>query len=124
MRVLVVSGPQYDSPDEVTAALDRQHRYKVIRTLILTGMSGAGAPAATWAKRHKAKVVEFRADWSTLNGGVERNQRVFDEGKPDLMLAFPGRRSVSDMKNKARKAGVPIIKAGGIVEEQDGEGPG
>ena len=37
-----------------------------------------------------------------------RNQRMLDEGKPDLVVAFPGGGGTKDMVRRAVKAGVPI----------------
>lgn len=51
--------------------------------------------AAEWAKHGKA-------------AGPIRNQRMLDEGKPDLVVAFPGGRGTADMVARARKAGVQI----------------
>jgi hypothetical protein len=37
-----------------------------------------------------------------------RNQRMLDEGKPDLVVAFPGGRGTTDMIRRAERAGVPV----------------
>jgi hypothetical protein len=52
----------------------------------------------------------FRADW-TAHGkaaGPIRNQRMIDEGKPDLVVAFPGGRGTADCVRRARAAGIPV----------------
>ena len=36
------------------------------------------------------------------------NQRMLDEGKPDLVVAFPGAGGTKDMVRRAVKAGVPV----------------
>jgi hypothetical protein len=40
--------------------------------------------------------------------GPIRNQRMIDEGKPDLVIAFPGGRGTADMVSRAKKAGIPV----------------
>jgi hypothetical protein len=40
--------------------------------------------------------------------GPIRNQRMLDEGKPDLVVAFPGGRGTADMIRRAERAGVPV----------------
>ena len=39
-----------------------------------------------------------------------RNQRMLDEGKPDLVVAFPGGRDTADMVRRARSAGVEVVE--------------
>ena len=41
-----------------------------------------------------------------------RNARMLAEGKPDLVVAFPGGRGTADMVAQARKAGVRVVLAG------------
>jgi hypothetical protein len=44
-------------------------------------------------------------------GGSSRNQQMLDEGKPDLVIAFPTKNSKGtwDMVRRAKKAGVETI---------------
>lgn len=35
---------------------------------------------------------------------------MIDEGKPDLVVAFPGGRGTADMVNKALAAGIKVIR--------------
>jgi hypothetical protein len=35
---------------------------------------------------------------------------MLDEGKPDLVIAFPGGRGTADMVKKARRAGVEVVE--------------
>lgn len=59
------------------------------------------------------EVIEERrypAQWS-LHGrsaGPRRNQRMLDEGRPDLVLAFPGARGTADLVRRAQAAGVLV----------------
>ena len=41
--------------------------------------------------------------------GPIRNQRMLDEGKPDLVVAFPGGKGTNGMIDLARNAGVRVI---------------
>jgi hypothetical protein len=36
---------------------------------------------------------------------------MLDEGKPQLVVAFPGGRGTADMIGRARAAGVPVVEA-------------
>ena len=57
------------------------------------------------------EIESYPADWDRYGrskaGGI-RNQQMLDEGKPDLVLAFPDPNSSGtwDMVRRARKAGV------------------
>jgi Lhr-like helicase len=35
---------------------------------------------------------------------------MIDEGKPDLVIAFPGGRGTADMVGRARKAGIRVVE--------------
>jgi len=37
---------------------------------------------------------------------------MIDEGKPDLVLAFPGGRGTDDMVRRAEKAGIEVRRVG------------
>lgn len=83
----------------------------------ITSMIAGGARGADTMARHLAHAwnVRFRAfaaDWKTHGraAGPIRNQRMLDEGKPDLVVAFPGGRGTADMVRRARAAGVPVME--------------
>ncbi|CAQ71564.1 conserved hypothetical protein [Cupriavidus taiwanensis LMG 19424] len=44
-------------------------------------------------------------------GGRVRNHRMLREGKPELVLAFPGHTSTANMIEIARDAGVKVVVA-------------
>ena len=35
---------------------------------------------------------------------------MLDEGKPDLVIAFPGGKGTADMARRAREAGIEVIE--------------
>lgn len=75
----------------------------------------AGLPDALahdWAVVNWTQFEEYKADWDTygLAAGPLRNQRMLDEGKPDVVLAFPGGKGTADMVARARKAGVRVVE--------------
>lgn len=94
-------------------------------TLIEGGARGADAHAAWWAdqspmhshneRQDEAKFthLQFPADWDEFGkaAGFIRNQKMIDEGKPDLVLAFidkplPESRGTADMVSRAKRAGI------------------
>jgi predicted Rossmann-fold nucleotide-binding protein len=42
-----------------------------------------------------------------------RNQQMIDDGKPDVVIAFPGGSGTADMIRRAEAAGVKVIRMGG-----------
>lgn len=80
--------------------------------IIHGGAKGADLWADYWAVHNFCPVHEFKADWDKhgKSAGPIRNQQMLDEGKPDLVIAFPGGRGTEDMKARARKAGVKVIE--------------
>ena len=53
----------------------------------------------------------YMADWKRLGrkAGPIRNQRMLVEGKPDLVVAFPGGKGTAGMVTLARNASVEVI---------------
>jgi hypothetical protein len=51
------------------------------------------------------------ADWKRLGrkAGPIRNQRMLVEGKPDLVVAFPGGKGMAGMVTLARNASIGIM---------------
>lgn len=90
-------------------------------TLIIHGAaSGADYHAARWAKRNAVTDQPFKADWYPngfgkldKSAGPRRNQKMLDNGKPDLVLAFPGGSGTADMVRRAKEAGIKIIQIEG-----------
>ena len=63
---------------------------------------------------HDTRVTlkSFPANWQQYGkrAGHLRNQQMLDEGKPDLVVAFPGGSGTADMIKRAKKAGVETVE--------------
>lgn len=81
--------------------------------IIHGGAKGADAMAEEWANRREIAVMAYPANWKLLgrSAGPIRNQRMLDEGQPDLVIAFPGGRGTADMVRRAHLAGTQVIEA-------------
>lgn len=78
---------------------------------IISGCAkGADSVGVDWAAANWLPCRQFPADWETHGkaAGPIRNQQMLDEGKPDLVVAFPGGRGTADMVRRAKKAGVEV----------------
>jgi predicted Rossmann-fold nucleotide-binding protein len=110
-RVLVCGGRDYNDHDALYAALDRLHAEHNFTVVIAGGARGADTLAAQWAEHRGIPVEVYMADWQKLGrkAGPIRNQRMLDEGAPDLVVAFAGGTGTAGMMALARNAGVPVI---------------
>ena len=109
-RVLVCGGRNYANVRTLNATL---RGLSPPPTVIIHGAySGADELAGKWALFNRVTELPFPADWGKLGraAGPIRNQRMLDEGKPDLVVAFPGNAGTADMIRRARAAGVPVIE--------------
>lgn len=116
MRVLVCGGRDFTDASMLWGALDRllnpegEPLPPPGHVLIHGGARGADLLADAWAIANWVDVDMHPADWRAYGKGAGhiRNQRMLDEGKPDLVVAFPGGRGTADMVRRARKAGVTV----------------
>lgn len=79
---------------------------------IISGMAtGVDSVAVDWAISNWCKWHEFPAEWDKYGkkAGYIRNKQMLEEGKPDLVIAFPGGRGTQMMVDLARKANVEVI---------------
>lgn len=125
-KVLVCGGRDFDNRTKFAFELDRifwdkgwigaqdevgNFLYDV--HIISGGAKGADTLAIDWAVVNWSNWTEFPADWDKYGkkAGPIRNQQMLDEGKPDLVIAFPTKnsRGTYDMIRRAEKAGVPVI---------------
>ena len=112
VKVLVCGGRDYRDVVCVFKTLEAIHAKTPIGVIIEGGALGADELAEVWAADRGVRCWAFPALWK-LNGkaaGPIRNQRMIDEGKPDLVVAFPGGRGTADMVRRARTAGVEVIE--------------
>jgi hypothetical protein len=127
MRLLVCGGRDFSDTAYAYATLDRLHKTYGIGVVIEGDARGADRIAGYWARRKGIDNLKFPADWKThgLGAGPIRNAKMLAEGKPDMVLAFPGGRGTADMVRRARAAGILIqheIRTQAIEARQGGDG--
>jgi hypothetical protein len=122
-RVLVCGGRDFVDRDMLFRTLDTETprtepdaygNDMPLNVTIIHGDCPTGADlfADDWAAVNWCSVEGYPADWQ-MHGraaGPIRNQRMLDEGKPDLVIAFPGGRGTADMVRRAMRAGVKILE--------------
>lgn len=106
MRVLITGSRDYTRGDIIEDCI----RACEATLIIQGGQRGADQLAILAATRIGIPYLTFWADWKKHGkaAGPLRNQQMIDEGKPDIVLAFPlpGSRGTWDMIRRARKAGI------------------
>lgn len=80
--------------------------------IIEGGALGADRAAFDWAVCSFAQSEQYEANWDKYgkSAGPRRNKQMLDEGKPDLVVAFPGGRGTAHMVQLAKEHGVPVIE--------------
>lgn len=116
MRVLICGGRDFGTKEHerlwALSELSRLHSEMRFTEIIEGGAPGADAGARIFGDIAGVPVKTYRASWFKHGraAGPIRNQRMIDEGKPDLVVAFPGGRGTADMVGRARKAGIQVME--------------
>lgn len=125
MKVLICGGRDYTDynqfRDEMEKiALDRFPRMKPDEYgnflysvhIISGGARGVDTMAIDWAVTNWCNFTEYKADWKKHGkaAGPIRNQQMLNEGKPDLVIVFPGGSGTADMVRRSKKAGIEVIE--------------
>jgi len=111
-RVLVCGGRDFIDSNKLFEVLDEEHARNPFDLVITGGAKGADWLGHYWAIKRGVPYKVFPADWMTYGkaAGPIRNQQMFDEGKPDVVVAFPGASGTEDVINRAGLADVPVVR--------------
>lgn len=127
MRVLVCGGRNYGRTDlqgltpvdclaQVCKAIFLVFTLDTIgiTKVIEGGALGADRAARVWAINRVVPFVTIKADWKRYGpaAGPIRNAQMLDEGRPDLVVAFPGGSGTKNMIKQARTSGIEVRGAG------------
>jgi hypothetical protein len=117
VRVLVCGGRDYRNRVFLFDTLDCLRSKTDISLLIEGGARGADRLAKEWAGFVDVPVQEFRADWNRYDkaAGHIRNKQMLDEGRPDLVIAFPGGAGTADMIRQAEERRVEVMQPGSTI---------
>ena len=112
MKALVCGSRHWTDVVYLNAALDLMHSKYGFSVLIEGEQRGVDLMARAWAEMRGLKVEPYEADWDRYGraAGPIRNRRMLDEGRPDLVIAFPGGVGTTHMVRHAERAGVEICR--------------
>ena len=107
MKVLICGGRDYNNYEFMRGVLTVYN----IEEIISGEARGADTLARTYAEDYSIRYRGFPADWNTFgkSAGVIRNKRMLVEGKPDLVIAFPGGRGTANMIKQAKEANITVL---------------
>tara|TARA_R110000796_G_scaffold69835_1_gene158976 strand:- start:189 stop:536 length:348 start_codon:yes stop_codon:yes gene_type:complete len=115
MRILIAGGRDFGDYDLLYNTL---RPYSETALTVISGTAkGADTLGEHWALDYGVAVERYPALWEEHGraAGHIRNQLMLDDGKPDLVVVFPGGKGSISMVQKARKAGVETITPGWTV---------
>ena len=104
MKVLVCGGRKYTNQLRLFDVLDRLHRIRGPITTVIHGEAkGADRLAGDWAISRDIMIDSYPAQWGKHGraAGPIRNRQMIEEGRPDLVVVFPGGRGTADMRKRA-----------------------
>ena len=128
MRVLVCGGRDYADAARVSFVLDHYHAQRPFSVLIHGAARGADALAGVWATLRGVPILDFPAKWDDLEAlpclvkyrrdgvaynalaGSNRNAQMIAEGKPEIVIAFPGGRGTRNMLMQARDCRIDTLE--------------
>lgn len=110
MKILVCGGRDFDDYKLLSETLNPHIHTGLV--IIHGAAKGADSLAERWAKDNADDIESYPADWTKYGkrAGYIRNVQMLNEGKPDLVVAFPGGKGTQMMINLAEAAKVPVIK--------------
>lgn len=113
MRAIVCGGRDYSDEERLWRELEAFHRSEgKITAIAHGGARGADKMAALWGRGEHIPVREYVADWKKHGkaAGPLRNQRMLEEFKPDVVIAFAGGRGTADMIRRAEAEGIRVVR--------------
>lgn len=97
----------------ICLVLDTLNEEVGISTLIEGEAIGADKFSRKWAELPdvNVKVEPYPADWNRYKrrAGPIRNRQMLEEGKPQLVVPFPGGTGTADMVSISKAAGVEVL---------------
>jgi predicted Rossmann-fold nucleotide-binding protein len=124
MKVLICGGRDftdrslfYSTMDDLSEELDFDGNQPI--TIIEGGARGADTLAREYAEESGWGLEEYPADWKKdgRRAGYVRNTKMLEEGRPDVVVAFPGGKGTAMMVDIAKRAEVPVRMPLGASEK-------
>lgn len=112
-RALVCGGRDYSDHARLWQVLSHYHSESGGFSVLIMGVArGADTLAGEWAEWTGVPVLPFPADWKMFGraDGPMRNAVMLRDGRPDVVIAFPGGSGTADMCRQAKAANLPVLE--------------
>jgi len=126
VRVVVTGGREYRDSSTVDRTLDEIHAATPISVLAHGDCRGADRLAADWARRRHVRLSPHPAAWDNIDiggakirwragrpynaaAGFQRNIRMLEAERPDLVVAFPGGTGTDHCVRNARRRKIKVL---------------
>lgn len=113
VKILVCGGRDFTDRTALYRFLDNLHAVQPIAVVVHGAARGADQLAGAWARCMGIEERPYPALWGGYDGhraGPIRNQKMLDQERPDLVVAFPGGRGTADMVARSQAAGVRVLR--------------
>lgn len=109
--VLICGGRTFCDHLLFKETLDKLHKERRITHILQGGAKGADYLAHCWAARKGIRETVYNADWKKHGkaAGPIRNKEMITEGKPSLVIAFPGGAGTAHMVECAKRLKIETI---------------
>lgn len=109
--ILICGGREYADKARMREVIHLLFNHDT-HTIIHGGARGADTLAGEVAAEIGIAAKVYPADWKTHGkaAGPIRNQQMLDDGKPAMVIAFPGGKGTEDMVRRANNAGIFVIR--------------
>jgi len=123
MKILICGGRDYWNQAFVDSVLDKiKGRSKTALFIITGGAKGADTLGRNWARKRGVQSEHFPADWNNIDApgvvvkynrygkpynavaGLQRNESMLNNEKPNLVVAFPGGSGTDHMVRITKQA--------------------
>lgn len=112
MHILVCGSREYANRDKVYQVLDLIRQVTPVSLIIHGEATGADTFAKEWALSRHVPQKGKEPDWASYGNyaGNVRNQRMLDENRVDLVIAFSTGQGTRDMIGRATNANIPVSR--------------
>lgn len=129
LTILICGGRSFSDREFAFDYLNKLKKHRTNISLVIHGgATGADTLGKEWAIERKIDHLPFKADWDDIScegavikhnrygkpynaaAGPLRNQKMLDEGKPDIVVAFDGKTGTNDMIRRAKAARVHVLR--------------
>lgn len=112
MRILVCGGRDFTDYSKLCNVMDEMNLDELQPIVIIAGEArGADTLAKRYAEECDWGYEGYPADWDKYGSraGYVRNKQMLTEGRPELVVAFPGGKGTEMMVKLSKEAGVKTV---------------